>query len=300
MHQRFLKIESFIILSILIFLFFLFINSSWAAVRQPHSKQKRSVSALRKSTTKDNSIYIIRKGETLYRIAKSNGLSVDELKDLNGLKGNKLKIGQRLIINSPSPQYSPLRGEGWVRGQAEIPSAEERKIEEIEVGAGYALPLSDKEESSYNKMSEAPVVEEQEKGVIGKVLSYAKDLLGIPYRFGGTTLRAIDCSAFVQKVFKSIGIDLPRTAREQFKIGRDVGKDDISEGDLVFFKTYARYPSHVGIYIGDNQFIHASRKERKVSIDSLDEPFYQRRFIGAKRLIELEVIAEPSHNDKSS
>jgi len=93
----------------------------------------------------------------------------------------------------------------------------------------------------------------------GRVLLYARDLLGVPYRFGGATLRAIDCSAFVQKVFRSIGIDLPRTAREQFKIGREVDRVDIAKGDLVFFKTYSRYyPSHVGIYIGDNYFIHAS------------------------------------------
>jgi len=151
----------------------------------------------------------------------------------------------------------------------------------------------------HNQISETPIVEGQDEGITDKILSYARDLLGIPYRFGGVTLKALDCSAFVQKVFKSIGIDIPRTAREQFKIGREVDRDDISKGDLVFFKTYSGYPSHVGIYIGDNQFIHASRRGRKVTIDSLDEPYYQKRFIGAKRLIELEVITEPFSKDKS-
>lgn len=145
-----------------------------------------------------------------------------------------------------------------------------------------------KEESSHNQVSEGPMFEESDEGVISKILFYVKDLLGIPYRFGGATLKALDCSAFVQKVFNFIGIELPRTVREQFKIGREVDRDEIAEGDLVFFKTRShRYPSHVGIYIGDNQFIHASRKERRVKIDSLETPYYQKRFIGARRVIWL-------------
>lgn len=153
---------------------------------------------------------------------------------------------------------------------------------------------------SHNQISEDPVVEEGNKVLVGKILSNSIDLMSIPYSFGGATLKALDCSAFVQKVFKSIGIDLPRTAREQFNIGREVERHEISEGDLLFFKTYSHHPSHVGIYIGENQFIHASGKKRKVSIDSLDEPYYRKSFIGAKRLIEIEATTEPSIDDKQS
>lgn len=157
------------------------------------------------------------------------------------------------------------------------------------------IGVQSNEASFHNRITEDSIVGEQEKRMTGKVLSYAKDLVGIPYRFGGTTVRALDCSAFVQRVFRSIGIGIPRTAREQFKIGRNIDRDEISEGDLVFFKTRSRqYPSHVGIYIGDNQFIHTSRKERKVSIGNLNEPYYRKRFIGAKRLIETDTLAEPS------
>jgi len=94
----------------------------------------------------------------------------------------------------------------------------------------------------------------------------------------------IDCSGYVQKVFGLLDVSLPRTAREQFHIGEPVSKEELSIGDLVFFRTYASFPSHVGIYLGNDLFIHASSRSRKVSIDSLDTPYYVKRFIGAKRL----------------
>jgi len=72
-------------------------------------------------------------------------------------------------------------------------------------------------------------------------------------------------------------------------MGESVSKEELSMGDLVFFRTYASFPSHVGIYMGNNLFIHASSKNRKVSIDSLDAPYYFKRFIGAKRVFKDEM-----------
>jgi cell wall-associated NlpC family hydrolase len=89
----------------------------------------------------------------------------------------------------------------------------------------------------------------------------------------------------VQKTFAYLDLDLPRSAREQFREGAKVAKADLSPGDLVFFRTYAKYPSHVGIYLGDNRFVHASSRDRKVTIESLDTPYYMKRYLGAKRLL---------------
>jgi cell wall-associated NlpC family hydrolase len=111
-------------------------------------------------------------------------------------------------------------------------------------------------------------------------------MLNIPYRFGGTTLRGIDCSAFVQRVFGLIDLELPRTAREQFRLGERVDRAGLTVGDLVFFRTYASFPSHVGIYLGDSLFIHASSVGRKVTIDSLEQGYYRKRFLGGRRVIE--------------
>ena len=110
-------------------------------------------------------------------------------------------------------------------------------------------------------------------------------MLHFPYKFGGNSAFGIDCSAYVQKVYSMIGINLPRSAREQFMIGKEINKEDLSVGDLVFFRTYASFPSHVGIYLGNNLFIHASSKSKRVTIDSLEAPYYLKRFVGAKRLI---------------
>ena len=115
--------------------------------------------------------------------------------------------------------------------------------------------------------------------------------LGTPYRFGGMSKRAIDCSAFVLTMFRNAGnIQLPRTARAQFaSVGIKVGRDELQFGDLIFFHTrrYA-YASHVGIYLGDNLFAHASSKYG-VTISSLNSNYYSKRFIGGRRITEKDI-----------
>ena len=133
------------------------------------------------------------------------------------------------------------------------------------------------------ELAESPEV--QSTSAKERLVLFAKKMLGVPYKFGSNTLNGIDCSAYVQKVFGFIDIPLPRTAREQFSAGESVNKGNLTIGDLVFFKTYAPFPSHVGIYIGDNLFIHTSTITRNVTIDNLNTPYYLKRFIGAKRLL---------------
>jgi len=112
----------------------------------------------------------------------------------------------------------------------------------------------------------------------------AAQFLGTPYRFGGEGANGIDCSSFVQQVFHEHQIDLPRTAREQIKMGSDVAQGDLKKGDLVFFQTYASYPSHVGIYLGDGKMIHASSGKGEVTVSDMNSDYYRSRFLGAKRV----------------
>lgn len=114
------------------------------------------------------------------------------------------------------------------------------------------------------------------------LLNVADDWLGTPYRFGGTTKSGVDCSGFVQNVYKSIGINLPRTSSDQYAFTRRISKDDLKIGDLVFFRRTARI-SHVGIYIGNNYMIHASTS-RGVIKESLDEDHLQKNFAGFGRV----------------
>jgi cell wall-associated NlpC family hydrolase len=119
-----------------------------------------------------------------------------------------------------------------------------------------------------------------------RLIHYAESFLGAPYRFGGEGKQGMDCSAFVKKIFAEFGVDLPRSAREQFKVGVRVPRDELTVGDLVFFRTKRTltYPTHVGIFTGSGQFIHASAQNpRCVKIDDLSSDFYSRMFAGGTR-----------------
>jgi hypothetical protein len=109
---------------------------------------------------------------------------------------------------------------------------------------------------------------------------------GTPYRFGGNSSHALDCSAFVQKVFRANGIELPRDSRAQAKYGYKVSLSELKPGDLLFFKTYRRDVSHVGIYIGDGKMVHAATRGGRVMVSSINEPYYRQRFLFAKRVVE--------------
>ena len=121
--------------------------------------------------------------------------------------------------------------------------------------------------------------------------------LGTPYRFGGENPNGIDCSGFVRQIFAEVGgILLPRTAAQQYILGTPVERDQLQFGDLVFFHTRRHaWVSHVGIYLGDGLFAHAS-SHGGVTISSLQSTYYNRRYIGARRLTarDLERLATTS------
>jgi len=110
----------------------------------------------------------------------------------------------------------------------------------------------------------------------------ALSLKGVPYVFGGTSKKGFDCSGYTQYVFKGSGISLPRTSQEQFNVGSSIKKDQLQTGDLVFFTTYAKGPTHVGIYVGGGNFVHASNSG--VRTTSLSDSYYTSRYVGARRV----------------
>jgi len=117
-----------------------------------------------------------------------------------------------------------------------------------------------------------------------KIIDIAIGFLGIKYRFGGETINGLDCSSFVQKVYKLAGAELPRTARYQALYGVTVDKSELKPGDLLFFQTYAKFPSHVGIYIGEGKMIHASARGKKITVSNINSPYFKKRFLFAKRI----------------
>ena len=119
---------------------------------------------------------------------------------------------------------------------------------------------------------------------VRRLIASSFQYVGVPYWFGGTSPRGFDCSGFVRYVFSSIGINLPRMADEQFGVGRPVSSERLQPGDLVFFETYEPGPSHVGIYIGNSQFISAT-SSRGVAVADLYGHYWGERYIGARRVM---------------
>jgi peptidoglycan endopeptidase LytE len=255
----------------------------------------------------ENIYHTVGKGETIASISTKYSISADELKELNHLKSSRLKKGRKLLVKHIGPKTYVVKKGDTLRRIAkkfdmdaddlmtinELDSSSlsigqklylEEKVDPATAGAfNEAIGKNANIEEEIKKVSQTE--EFTEKPMPDKLVTFAKKLVNIPYKFGGNSIMGIDCSAYVKKVYGFLGIELPRTAREQFRTGEAVDKDELSIGDLVFFRTYASFPSHVGIYLGNNLFIHASSKGKKVTIDSLETPYYLKRFIGGKRLL---------------
>jgi len=247
--------------------------------------------------------HMVRKGDTVSSISKKYSISVSEIRELNNLKSRKLRPGQQLLVKKTrSKTYIVRKGDSIYKiarkfsvGIDELKNINSLETERLKPGQKLLLEPETKQDEliTYDAiLSEEKIEEEiqegpkpEDLGLKNRLILFAKKFIDIPYRFGGNSIFGIDCSGYVQKVYRMIGINLPRSAREQFHEGMPVDTGDLSIGDLVFFRTYASFPSHVGIYLGDNLFIHASSRGKKVTIDKITEPFYTKRFIGAKRVI---------------
>ncbi len=195
--------------------------------------------------------YKVKRGDTIDKIATLFSVEKDEIIETNQLASKKkLAPGKTILV--------PRLGEENDEGEAIL--------------TFKAAPLK-------------PWKNIDEKYMLVKV---AKSFMGAPYKYGGNTLRGLDCSAYVKKIYEIFDVQLPRSAREQYRVGSKVGKSDLAVGDLVFFKTrrYAKYPTHVGIFIGDGNFIHASSGKGRlgVKVDSLNSNYYSGAYIGATRI----------------
>jgi cell wall-associated NlpC family hydrolase len=208
--------------------------------------------------------YRVKKGDTLYKIATSYKTSEKTLMRLNRLKSDLIVIGQKLFIGTRDKIV-------------EIPYVDEEKIKaEVESFKEQLM----KEEASQEDLST----------IVGeKIAQTSLNYLGFPYKYGGESLWGMDCSAFVCRVFGFFGMEVPRTSREQFRFGERTSLDKLIPGDLVFFARGNNHKrvSHVGIYIGQNKFIHNSGADKKVVVSDLSSPYYRQRYKGACRVIDL-------------
>jgi cell wall-associated NlpC family hydrolase len=130
---------------------------------------------------------------------------------------------------------------------------------------------------------EAPAGVEADAG-IAPVLALALGYRGVPYRNGGSTPEGFDCSGLVQYVFAQNGVRLPREVRDQYGVGQKIDRDEVQPGDLVFFETVRGRASHVGIALGDDQFVHAPSSRGVVRVERYTSDYWDKRWLGARRV----------------
>ena len=236
-------------------------------------KGQKKVAPAKKNAKVVKKKYKVRSGDSLYTIAQRHGMKVADLERMNGLKSSRLKIGQILVVAEKAKKTGKSQPDGIVEETGQV-------ISQIALPNAEGL-FAD----SLTEVGVEPI---------------ARSYLSIPYRYGAQSRKSTDCSGFVQQVFREFDIKLPRTAREQYQVGMKIDRTSLASGDLLFFRTRARkkYPTHVGIYLGNGKMIHASSRQRKVVISDVNHPYYVKRYVGAKRTatflpgeIDLEMLA---------
>ena len=228
-----------------------------------------------KAKGKPASFYTVKKGDTLSIIARKTGVPMKQIAALNQVNSKNLRIGRHLTLAKSAP-LAPLPAADDEEDDLEGEDDDETASSNPASGILCDTHTSDEFMGKWGSADERKLF-----------IRVATGFMGAPYRLGGATVKGIDCSAFVRKMYEFFDISLPRTAREQSAVGVRIERGKLVEGDLVFFRT--RKPvGHVGIYIGNNEFVHASYKSKAVRIDKLDQPYFQKRFLHAVRVKDLD------------
>ncbi|NDD29327.1 MAG: peptidoglycan endopeptidase [Proteobacteria bacterium] len=240
-------------------------------------------------------LYSVRPKDTLARIAQKNGVSVDRLVRANPdvRPTQDLKVGQILIVpdadggvahddeeegpprsvvinalpalSAPGPAPTPLLG-GNDADFENIAVVNEQKTRELAMATTSG-------EHRFELSSRRGLM-------VNQIMALSRKMIGVPYVWGGTSATGLDCSGFTMRIYRLVGVNIKRLADEQYYQGKPTS--DPLPGDLVFFSTYLPGPSHVGIYLGGNYFIHASSR-KGVTISSLDDAYFKKRYLGARR-----------------
>lgn len=222
-------------------------------------------------------VYSVREGDTLDSVANAHKTSAEKIRDLNPqLAGKAFAPG--LILLLPDNLSGQIEREGRVTDPTVVAGVLRNPPK------ANSVPVTAEDRERLDNEHRRKSMASRRGQRVQALSSTAHSYLGTPYLMGGTTRRAIDCSAFTQNVFAAHGVKLPRTADVQYNVGKSVPRGKEQPGDLVFFETYLPGPSHVGIYLGDGKFIHAS-SSRGVTITPLNGTYFGPRYLGAKRVL---------------
>jgi cell wall-associated NlpC family hydrolase len=180
---------------------------------------------------------------------------------------------------------------GDYRGRAEAKKGAEKLVAEKLVESYFiaspdaVFSKAQKAEPSRKPVDSTPSRKTAAPSDMGGIAARtAERFVGIPYRWGGdNVVEGMDCSGFVRAVYNLCGISIPRTSAEQFRAGEGVSRENLKDGDLVFFGSSVDKINHVGIYVGNGRFVHAPRRGDEIKVSTLDESYFSGRFVGAKR-----------------
>ncbi len=258
------------------------------------------------SALASESTYTVKSGDSLWKIANEHGSTVNKLMQLNNLQSDRLDIGDKLILQANIGQaqntavVQPASGVYIVQagdclsliaqryGMSVETLKQRNQLSSNLINVGQKLQVTINNGAGLSVSRVSPL-EVSRAGSIAdgqRILDIARQNLGVPYSYGGTTPAGFDCSGFVQYVFKQCGYQLSRTASGQYQQGTAVSKSDLMIGDIVVFACNGGGIDHSGIYAGDNRFIHSSSpRSGGVITSSMSESYYSRSYVGARRIV---------------
>ncbi len=219
------------------------------------------------------------KGIEAFYFRKDNGVYAVRFGDFPS-KEKALTVARRLVAERMIDGYYIAPPNEVVFSQTKGSWWQKPPPDEIRKQSGSMQPVVPTVTSEKPPLK--PVKDTREMGSIAA--RTAERFVGIPYRWGGeNVVDGMDCSGFVRAVYNLCGLSIPRTSRDQFTAGDLVIKEDLKDGDLVFFGASADTISHVGIYVGNGKFVHAPRRGEEIRVSEVNESYFEKRFVGARR-----------------
>ena len=219
------------------------------------------------------------KGIEAFYFRKDNGVYAVRFGDFPS-KDKARTVAKRLVAERMIDSYYIAPPNEVVFSQTKGPGWQQSPSDEIRKKSSPIQPVVPLEPPE--KPLSKPVKDTKDMGAIAA--RTAERFVGIPYKWGGdTVVDGMDCSGFVRAVYNLCGLSIPRTSRDQYSAGDLVTKDDLKDGDLVFFGASVNAINHVGIYVGNGKFVHAPRRGEEIRVSAVNESYFERRFVGARR-----------------
>jgi peptidoglycan DL-endopeptidase LytE len=228
----------------------------------------------------DEQMYKVQPGDTLWKISQKHNLTIQTIMDYNNLSSSTIYVGQEISLLAPASHevstYTVKSGDTlWkIATKHGLSVSQLRTYNHLTsdmLNVGQVLRLT--ADPNHSNLKGKPSFNAD------ALIAEGKKYIGVPYQWGGNTPTGFDCSGFLNYVFNTQGINIPRTVETIWRSGTSVSSPQ--KGDIVFFTTYKKGPSHAGIYLGNNKFLHASTSAG-VTISDLNNVYWNPRYIGAK------------------